>query len=148
MFTALCWFFLAIFRFISANCWLAGKTRNSNEICYGRCQPLTPGLARTANLPEETMVCLRHRRAIERQDDRCSSPFEERHSKKLTAIPVSLYGILDKKGKTNKNYQPGSKWCNACKGKFYKNAEGDSDVTITTRRKVTLIIPFPKQPIN
>ena len=57
--------------------------------------PLPPGLARAANLPEETPLCLRHRRAIEKQDNRCSSPFPNRHSTKLTAIPVSLFGILN-----------------------------------------------------
>ncbi len=64
-----------------AECWLAGKTRNTKEVCYGKCSPLTPGLTRAANLPEETLVCLYHLRAIERQDDRCSSQFQDPHSK-------------------------------------------------------------------
>ena len=41
-----------------------GKTRDSNEVCYGNCRPLTPGLARAVNLPEETVVCLRHHQVL------------------------------------------------------------------------------------
>ena len=55
--------------------------------------PLPPGLARAASLPEEALVCLRHRPAIEKQDNRYSSPFPDWHSNKLTAIPVSLFGF-------------------------------------------------------
>ena len=147
MFTVLCWLFLVTCSPVSSKCLFAGKTRNSKEVCYGDSRPLPPALARAANLPEQTLVCLRHRRSIERQDSRCSSPFQERHSKKLTLIPVSLYSILDTQGKQNPKYQPGSKWCNACKAKFYKNAEQDCGMAITKRRKVNLI-PYAKQSVN
>lgn len=137
--------FFGLLPSICAECWLAGKTRNTKEVCYGKCSPLTPSLARAANLPEGTLVCLYHRRSIEREDDRCSSPFKERHSKKLTVIPVRLYGLLDRKGKEKTNYHPGSKWCYSSKSVFYKNAEGDCDMAVTKRRKVNIIIPLPKR---
>ena len=132
-------FFLVTCSSVSSKCLFAEKTRNSKEVCYGNSRPLAPALARAANLSEQTLVCLRHHRSIERQDSRCSSPFQERHSKKLTLIPVSLYSILYSQGKQNPNYQPESKWCNACKVKFYKNAQGDCGMAITKRRKVNLI---------
>lgn len=37
-------------------------------------------LQQSVNLPEETLVCLHHRRTIEKQDSRCSSPFSDRNS--------------------------------------------------------------------
>ena len=129
MFTTLCWLFLATLPSIFG-CWFAGKTRNSKETCYGDTKLLPPGLARAAKVPEHALVCLRHRRVIERQDNRCSSPFEGQHSKKLAEIPVSVYRVIDNYGKGNENYRPGSKWCNACKGKFYKTTEGESGMAI------------------
>ena len=138
MFTTLCWLFLATLPSIFG-CWFVGKMRNSKETCYGDTKPLPPGLARAAKVPEHALVCLRHRRVIERQDSRCSSPFEGQHSKKLAEIPVSVYRIMDNYGKGNEKYRPGSKWCNACKGKFYKTTEGESGMAIKKRKKVTLI---------
>ena len=140
MFTVLCWLSLATFSSVHANCWFAGKTRNSKESCYGAVSPLSPGLARAANVPKGTPTCLRHRRSIEREDNRCSSSLLEKHSKKLTDIPASLYAVLNSGGENKENYCPGSKWCHACKRKFYKEA-GTTDVN--KRRKVNLISAFP-----
>ena len=97
-----------------------GRTRNSKEACYGPGKPLPPGLARAAELPEHTIVCRRHLRMIESQNNRCSAPFQEKHSKKLTEIPATHYEIIDNYGRKNENFRPGSKWCQACKRKFYK----------------------------
>lgn len=133
MFTALCWLVLATLSSVNSNCWFAGKTRNTEEVCYGEIKPLPPGLARAANVPEETTTCLRHRRLIETRDNRCSSPLLDRHSRKLVTIPVSLYDVLDSYGENK--YPPGSKWCHACGRKFYNEVEAD---IITKRRKVNL----------
>ena len=96
MFTVLCWLSLATFPSVHANCWFAGKTRNTKDTCYGAVSPLSTGLARAANVPEGTPTCLGHCRSIEREDDnRCSSPLPEKHSKKLTDIPASLYAVLN-----------------------------------------------------
>ena len=95
MFTLLCWLSLATFSSVYSNCWFAGKTRNTKESCCGVVSPLSSGLARAANVPEGTPTCLRHRRSIEREDNRCSSPLLDKHSKKLTEIPVSLYPVLN-----------------------------------------------------
>ena len=139
MFTVLCWLFLATLPSVFGR-WFAGKTRNTKEACYGDSKPIPPGLARAANA-----TCLRHRRVIERQDSRCSSPFQGQHSKKLVEIPVSLNGIIDNYGKQNENYRPGSKWCHGCKGKFYKKTEGNSGMAIKKRKKVNIFSHFPKQ---
>ena len=68
--TVLCWLSLATFPSVHANCWFAGKTRNTKDTCYGAVSPLSPGLARAANVPEETPTCLGHRRLIEREYNR------------------------------------------------------------------------------
>ena len=102
MFTLLCWLSLATFPSVHANCWLAGKTWNTKYTCYGAVSPLSPGLARVANVPEATPTCLAHCQSIEREDNRCSSPLLEKHSKKLTDIPASLYAVLNSRGKTKK----------------------------------------------
>ena len=108
--TVLCWLSLATFPSVHANCWFAGKTRNTKDTCYGAVSPLSPGLARAANVPEETPTCLGHRRSIEREDNRCSSPLLEKHSKKLTDIPASFYAMLNSRGENKENYCPGSKY--------------------------------------
>ena len=125
----LCWLSLATFPSVHANCWFAGKTRNTKNTCYGAVSPLSPGLARAA-------TCLGHRRSIER-DNRCS--LLEKHSKKLADIPASLYAVLNSRGENKENYCPGSKWCHACKRKFY-NVTGTTDVN---KRRVNLISAFP-----
>ncbi|KAK2565282.1 hypothetical protein P5673_011239 [Acropora cervicornis] len=35
MFTVLCWLSLATFPSVHANCWFAGKTKNTKHTCYG-----------------------------------------------------------------------------------------------------------------
>jgi len=75
-----------------------------------------------------------------REDNRCSSPLPEKHSKKLTDIPASLYAVSNSRGENKENYCPGSKWCHMCKRKFYKEA-GMTDVN--KRRTVNLISAFP-----
>ena len=90
--------------------------------CYGAVSPLSPGLTRAANIPEGTPTCLGNCRWIEREDNHCSSPLLEKHSKKLTDIPASFYAVLNSWGENKENYCPGSKWCHACKRKFYKEA--------------------------
>ena len=87
MFTVLCWLFLATFPSVFG-CWFAGKTRNTKEACYGDSKPIPPGLTRAANVPEDTLVCLRHCRVIERQDSRCSSPFQGQHSNAVFTLGI------------------------------------------------------------
>ena len=116
------------------------ETRNTKDTCYGAVSPLSQGLARAANVPEGTLTCLGHRRSIEREDNRCSSPLPEKHSRKLTDIPASLYVVLNSRGENKENYCPGSKWCHACKRRFYKEA-GTTDVN--KRGKVNPISAFP-----
>ena len=106
MFTVLCWRALATFPSVHANCWFSGKTRNTKDT-YGVVSPLSPGLARAANVPEGTPTCLGYRRSIEREDNGCSSPLPEKHSKKLTDIPASHYAVLNSRGKNKENYCPG-----------------------------------------
>ena len=140
MFRLLCWFSLATFPSVHANCWFAGETRNTKDTCYGAVSRLSPGMARAANVPEGTPTCLGHRRSIEREDNRCSWPLLEKHSKTLTDNPASLCAVLNSRGENKENYCSGSKWCHACKRKFYKEA-GTTDVNKT--RKVNLISVFP-----
>ncbi|CAH3113680.1 unnamed protein product [Porites lobata] len=75
---------------------------------------------------------------IESQENRCSAPFQEKHSKKLTEIPATHYGIIDNYGRKNENFRPGSKWCHACKRKFYKKTEGESGMVRRKRSKVNI----------
>ena len=43
MFTALRWLFFVPFSLVNSHCWFAGKTRNTNERCYGDIMPLWQG---------------------------------------------------------------------------------------------------------
>ena len=114
MFLFVSWVLLGIFlpRMTGHDgCWLAGKTRGRKDCCYVDLRPLNDALARAAGTPPRTIVCLKHLRSIEKDDNRCSSTLSERHSQKLTAIPKGLYNYIDKHGENTKKYRPGSKWC-------------------------------------
>ena len=107
-------FFLVTFAFPSAchkDCWFTKKTRGSLKDCYGKVLPLTADLARGLGVEQgEAYACFKHRRALAKEDDRCSSVLLKNHSKKLLAIPQKLYQFLDDRGKTVDNYRPGGKW--------------------------------------
>lgn len=139
MFIFVFWVLLAIFlpRTESHDgCWLAGKTRGGKNCCYGDLRRLNDALARAAGIPPLTKVCLKHLRSIEKEDSRCSATFSETHSNKLTAIPRSLYEHIDTRGKKDKEYRPGSKWCYKCRASCY-NQPG---FPVAERRKVTFPI--------
>ena len=124
MFTFLCCLFLVTFAFPSAchkDCWFTKKTRGSLKDCYGKVLPLTADLARGLGVEQgEAYACFKHRRALAKEDDRCSSVLLKNHSKKLLAIPQKLYQFLDDRGKTVDNYRPGGKWCNNCRTLYYR----------------------------
>lgn len=119
MFTTRCWLFTVILPSVFG-CRFSGRTRNSKEACYGPGKPLPPGLARAAELPEHTIVCRRHLRMIESQNNRCSAPFQEKHSKKLTEIPATHYEIIDNYGRKNENFRPEASGAKLVKESFTK----------------------------
>ena len=121
MFTFLRCLLLATLAFSSAcheDCWFRKKTRGSKDICYGDARPLPADLARVLGAPG--YACLKHRRALEREDERCSSVLLLSHSKTLTTIPQKLCQFLDERGKTVVNYQPGGRWCHKCRTSYYR----------------------------
>ena len=65
-------------------------------------------------------ACLKHRRALEREDKRCSSVLLLSHSKTLTTMPQKLYQFLDERRKTVVNYRPGGRWCHKCRTSYYR----------------------------
>ena len=108
MFTFVCCLFLVTFAFPSAchkDCWFTKKTSGSVKDCYGKVLPLTVNLARDLGVEQgEAFACLKHRRGLAKEDDRCSSTLLKTHSKKLLAIPQKLYQFLDDRGRMVNNY--------------------------------------------
>ena len=74
--------------------WFQKKTRGAKELCYGDVRPLRTLLARVLGVaPGVGYACLKHRRALEKEDKRCSSVLSSSHSKNLEypteTLPVS-----------------------------------------------------------
>ena len=119
----LCWLPFVTFPSVHANCWFAGKTRNTKDNCYGAVSPLFPGLARAANVPEGIPTCLGHCRSIERGNNRCLSPLLE----KLTDTPASFCAVLNSLGENKESYSQEVSGVTRAKAKFYK-AAGTTDL--------------------
>ena len=99
--------------------------------CYGKVLPLTVDLARGLGVEQgEAFACLKHRRALAKEDDRCSSTLSKTHSKKLLAIPQKLYQFLDDRGRMVNNYRPGGKWCNNCRAAYYREFKTNVMVSV------------------
>ena len=124
MLTFVCCLYLVTFAFPLAchkDCWFTKKTRGSVKDCYGKVLPLTVDLARCLGVKQgNAHACLKHRRALEKEDDRCSSVLLKSHSKKLLAIPQKLFEFLDERGRMVNNYRPGGEWCNNCRTSYYR----------------------------
>ena len=92
------------------DCWLQKKTRGAKDLCYGDVRPLTTLLARVLGVASVLgYVCLKHRRALEKEDERCSSVLSSSHFKSLLSIPRKLYRFHDERDKTVESYSPGGK---------------------------------------
>ena len=76
-------------------------------------------------------ACLKHRRALEKGNKRCSSVLSSSHSKNLMSIPGKLNQFHDERGKTVESYRPGGKWCNKCQACYYRK--------ITTNKRMSLL---------
>ena len=97
------------------DCWFQKKTIGAKDLCYGDVRPLTTLLARILRVALGVgYACLKHRRALEKEDERYSSVLSSSHSKNLMSIPRKLYQFHDQWGKTVESYRPGGKWCNKC----------------------------------
>ena len=95
------------------DCWFQKKTRGTKDLCYDDVRPLPTLLARVLGVaPGVGYACLRHQRALEREDERYSSVLSGSHSKTLTSILRKLYQFHDERGKTITGYRPGGMWCN------------------------------------
>ena len=133
MFTVFCSVLLATLALSSAcnkDCWFSKKTRSSKNECYGDIRPLTVELARLLGVEKEAgSVCLKHRRMLEKEDERCSSLLSRSHSKQLMAVPRKLYQYLDDHGKLEAYYRPGCKWCNKCRTVYYEKVKTDRKVS-------------------
>ena len=137
MFTFLCCLVLVTLAFPSAcneDCWFAKKTRGSKDVCYGDVRPLAADLSRVLGVePGVGYACLKHRRALDKEDERCSSALSRSHSKKLSTIPQKLYQFFDERGKTVVNYRPGGKWCNKCRTSYYREIKSNKAVSLLFR---------------
>ena len=88
----------------------AAFIRKQEDFCYDDVGPLTTLLARVLGVaPGLGYACLKHRRALEKEDERCSSVLSSSHSKSLTSIPRKLYPFHDERDKTVESYRPGGK---------------------------------------
>ena len=75
-------------------------------------------------------ACLKHRRALEKGNKRCSSVLSSSHSKNLMTIPGKLNQFHDKRGKTVESYRPGGKWCNKCQACYYRKIKTNKRVSL------------------
>ena len=75
-------------------------------------------------------TCLKLRRALGKEDERCSSVLSGSHSKTLMSIPQKLYQFHDERGKTIKGYRPGGKWCNKCRACYYRKIKNNKRVSL------------------
>ena len=108
----------------------AAFTRKQEELrtfvmtMYGLLQPYWPefwGLG---------YACLKHRRALEKEDERCSSVLSSSHSKSLMRIPRKLYRFHDKRDKTVESYRPGGKLCNKCRAYYYRKLKTNKRMSL------------------
>ena len=76
-------------------------------------------------------ACLKHRRALDKGNERGSSVLSSSHSKNLMSIPGKLNQFHDELGKTVESYRPGGKWCNKCQACYYRK--------IKTKKRVSLL---------
>ena len=68
------------------DCWFQEKTRRAKDLCYGDLRPLITLLARVLGVaPGVGYACLKHRRALEKEDERTDV-----HLSCLAAIPKIL----------------------------------------------------------
>ena len=87
--------------------WFQKKTRGAKDLCYGDIRPLTTLLARVLGVALGVgYACLKHRRALEKEDERCSSVLSSSHSKNLMSIPRKLYQFHDQRGKNCRELPP------------------------------------------
>ena len=118
------------------DCWFQKKTRRAKDLCYGDVRLLTTLLARVLGVaPGVGYACLKHQRALEKEDELCSSVLSSSHSKNLMSIPRKLYQFHDAQGKTVESYRPGGKWCNKCRACYYRK--------IKTNKRVSLLACVP-----
>ena len=107
------------------------ETRGAKDLCYGDVRPLRTLLARVLGVaPGVGYACLKHRRALEKEDERCSFVLSSSHSKNLMSIPRTLYQFHDEWGKTVKSYCPGGKWCNKCWACYYRKIKTNERVSL------------------
>ena len=136
MFTFLsCFMFVTVAFSLGCNedCRFRKKTRGAQDLCYGDVRPLTTLLARVLEVaPGVGYACLKHRRALEKEDERCSSVLSGSHSQTLLSIPRKLYQFNDERGKTIKGYRPGGKWCNKCRACYYRTIKNNKRVSLLT----------------
>ena len=113
------------------DCWFQKKSRGAKDLCYGDVRPLTTLLARVLGVaPGVGYACLKHRRPLEKEDERCSSVLSRSHSKTLRSIPRKLYQFHDERGKTIEGHRPGGKWCNKCRACYYRKIKNNKRVSL------------------
>ena len=94
---------------------------------------LTTLLARVLGVaPGVGYASLKYRRALEKEDERCSSVLSSSHSKNLMSIPRKLYQFHDERGKTVDGYRPGGKWYNKCRACYYRKIKTNKRVSLLT----------------
>ncbi|XP_048589529.1 uncharacterized protein LOC116614318 isoform X3 [Nematostella vectensis] len=103
------------------SCEKGGKTRKEKEQCSDASSLRRVGreTSRVADIPEDSWLCLHHRR----QDKRCSCPSFWGHGGGLakSKIPTRLYVVFEDVGRRLSGYKPGTNWCNLCRRKADEN---------------------------
>ena len=131
--------FVSVFVSAQQNCFKCGSPQATE--CQGNLSRLSAELCRVAQVNAGSLACQRHRRELEKDDNRCSSPMHgtASHKTKLSKIPIPkrLYRIFDELG--GGSYRPGTKWCCECRNTF---REGE---TIKEKYSVTSAYVPPKK---
>ena len=112
--------FSSLFTLVSCQDRRCFQYQKGKQDCKGFDRPLSVDLCRVAREKVGASACGHHTRLLETQNNKCSCPLTDSHSKKLSAVPVPsrLYKVFDELGKKRSNYCPGTKWCSSCRNTF------------------------------
>ena len=144
--------FASVFVSAQQNCFKCGSPRATE--CQGNLSRLSAELCRVAQVNAGSLACQRHRRELEKDDNRCSSPMHGTTSDKtkLSKIPIPkrLYRLFDELG--GGSYRPGTKWCCECRNTFREGETIKEKYSVRsayippkkrTRNKVSILLLLP-----
>ena len=92
----------------SYGCEKAPKTRTHKDKCSsGSLFKVNYRLARAWQIPENSKVCQKHKKELEKANNQCSF-FSDLHSTTLVLIHSRLFSAIDDHGREKNMYRPGT----------------------------------------